>query len=499
MNSDNYILRLFCILVLFPACIGLSGQERDTVRLGLAEALEIGRQQSLDSKENSNNLRIAYWQYRNYKAGLYPNISLEGTLPSLNRSLSSYQQSDGVYKFIRNNYITEDLAINVTQAIPFTGGTLRLQSSVQRMDQLGQSNVGSFLSVPFALSWEQPLLAYNPYKWDRKIEPVRYEKSRLQYVADMENVNITTVTCYFDFLMSASRKEIAVQNLETARKLHSIALEKADMGILSKDELMHLNVSMLNAEAALIDAEHDYSEKMHSLRNYLGLDDTVEIVPQLPPAKNLENINIGLVWDKAFANNPLYKDFKVRLLEAEENMVKAKRERLPDISLNVAIGSTGSDQKFFRSYADLQNLQVANIGLSIPILDWGKRKGNYELARSQYALVEDRVAREENDFRESVRTLITDISDQPRLLELYHSADSIAQERYRIALEQFTLGDIGVIDINYAEQEKDAARQNYISQLYISWLLYYNLRYVTLYDFDNGCDLVFDEETVKLR
>ena len=98
-----------------------------------------------------------------------------------------------------------------------------------------------------------------------------------------------------------------------------------------------------------------------------------------------------------------------------------------------------------------------------------------------------------------MRTLITDISDQPRLLELYHSADSIAQERYRIALEQFTLGDIGVIDINYAEQEKDAARQNYISQLYISWLLYYNLRYVTLYDFDNGCDLVFDEETVKLR
>ena len=98
MNSDNYILRLFCILILFPACIGLSGQERDTVRLGLAEALEIGRQQSLDSKENSNNLRIAYWQYRNNTAGLYPNISLEGTLPSLNRSLSSYQQSDGVYK-----------------------------------------------------------------------------------------------------------------------------------------------------------------------------------------------------------------------------------------------------------------------------------------------------------------------------------------------------------------------------------------------------------------
>ena len=189
----------------------------------------------------------------------------------------------------------------------------------------------------------------------------------------------------------------------------------------------------------------------------------------------------------------------MRLLEAEENMVKAKRERLPDISLNVAVGNTGSDQKFLQSYTGLQNLQVASIGVSIPILDWGKRKGNFELARSRYSLLKDRVAKEENDFRESVRTLISNIMDQPRLLELSHSADSIAQERYSIALEQFTLGDIGVIDINYAEQEKDAARQNYISQLYLSWLFYYNLRYVTLYDFDNHRDLVFDEETIKFR
>ena len=498
MNSGNCIKAL-CILVLAVLCIGLSAQDRDTLALSLDEALEIGRQQSLDSKESMNTLRIAYWQYRNYKAGLYPNISLDGTIPSLNRSLSSYQQSNGVYKFVRNNYLTEDIAVNVTQAIPFTGGTLRLQSSIQRMDQLGQSNVGSFLTIPFALRLEQPLLSYNPYKWDRKIEPVRYEKSRTEYVADMENVNITTVTCYFDFLMSASQRKTTLQNLETAKRLYSIALEKADMGLLSRSELMQLHVSMLNAESKLIEAEHDYSEKMHILRNHLGLDDTVEIVPQLPYAKSLENIDSGIIWEKALSNNPLYKDFEVRLLEAEENMVKAKRERLPDISLNVAVGNTGSDQKFLQSYTGLQNLQVASIGVSIPILDWGKRKGNFELARSRYSLLKDRVAKEENDFRESVRTLISNIMDQPRLLELSHSADSIAQERYSIALEQFTLGDIGVIDINYAEQEKDAARQNYISQLYLSWLFYYNLRYVTLYDFDNHRDLVFDEETIKFR
>ena len=37
--------------------------------------------------ENLNTLRIAYWQYRNYRADLYPRITLDGTLSSLNRSL----------------------------------------------------------------------------------------------------------------------------------------------------------------------------------------------------------------------------------------------------------------------------------------------------------------------------------------------------------------------------------------------------------------------------
>ena len=83
---------MFFTSVLWLFSIMAMGQS--SLQLSLAEALHIGREQSLVSKEVHNNMRISYWQYRNYRASLFPNVYLEGTLPSLNRSLSQYQQEN---------------------------------------------------------------------------------------------------------------------------------------------------------------------------------------------------------------------------------------------------------------------------------------------------------------------------------------------------------------------------------------------------------------------
>ena len=482
---------MFFTSVLWLFSIMAMGQS--SLQLSLAEALHIGREQSLVSKEVHNNMRISYWQYRNYRASLFPNVYLEGTLPSLNRSLSQYQQENGIYKFIPNNYIHESLGLTVSQAIPFTGGQVYLQSSVERMDQLDKPRTGSFLAIPFTFTLVQPVFSYNPYKWAKKIEPLKYENSMQNYVASVEKINITTVQYYFELLLSKSNLDIARQNRDNSSKLYDIALAKKNIGTISDDDIMQLNVSRLNADANLIVAENDYSDKMNMLRNYLGFDEYMELVPEIPEAKVIPEIGADIIREKAYGNNPIYNDFKVRLLEAESNVVKAKREKAPDVQLYVSIGNTGSDHNFFDSYTNLQNRQIAEIGISIPILDWGRRKGNLELAKSKYSLVEARVSREENDFKESVRSLIANIVNQPKLLEIYRIADIEAQKRYYIALERFTLGNISVIDMNYAEQEKDKARKNYVYQLYLSWLYYYNLRYITLYDFERGCDLKYED------
>lgn len=111
-------------------------------------------------------------------------------------------------------------------------------------------------------------------------------------------------------------------------------------------------------------------------------------------------------------------------------------------------------------------------------------------AKSDYELTKVKIEREEDQFDEQVRILAEDFIDQQQFVRIYMEADAVAQKRYTIALNRFTIGDISVTDLNYAEQEKDRARKNYISQLYLSWLYYYNLRYITLYDFVIGRDII---------
>lgn len=477
---------LYFILICLSVCKAFS-QER--LELTLEEALALGRDQSIASKENENIMFKAWWSYRNYRAGLLPNITLGGTLPSLNRSLNTYQKEDGTYTFIPNNYISEMLNLTVSQAIPFTGGMLYIESGLERMDQLGADRYGNFLSVPFSLTLSQPLLAYNPYKWQKKTEPLRYETSKSEYIARIENVNINTVNYYFDLIISMTDLESARQNLKNSQDLYAVAQAREKIGTISDSDLMQLRVGLLNAEASVLNAKKAYLEKMNILRNYLGIQEGIEIWPEVPQEKTVVDVYADDIRKKARENNPLFDNFRLRLLEAEANMTKAKRERMPDISVNLSIGTTGSHPTFAGAYGNLGNRQIAQIGLSIPILDWGKRKGNYEQAKSDYNLEQERIRREEDEFNEQVRALTEDFISQQELVEIYREADAVAQERYGIALDRFTVGDISVTDLNYAEQEKDAARQNYIYQIYLSWLYYYNLRYITLYDFETGTSL----------
>lgn len=486
------------LTMMLAACIPLSllAQEEQML-LTIDEAIELGKEQTIASKENRNTMLKAYWRYRNYRADRLPSISLTGSLPSLNRSLNMYQQEDGAYKFVPNNYLSENLSLTVRQALPFSGGEISFESYIERMDQLGASNTGSFLSIPFTFTLTQPLTAYNPYRWQKKTEPLRYETSRQEYAASVENVNITTVSRYFDLLISRSNLESALQNRKNASELYAIALGKEKIGTISDSDLMQLKVGLLNADANVVTAENDCRDKMNALKNYLGLEWAGDIVPELPDEKSIPYTDVNEIMRKAQENNPIYSNFRLRMTEAEANVVKAKRERAPDVNLYVSVGATGSDRTFLGSYNRLMNRQIAQVGITIPILDWGKRRGNFEQAKSDYALEEDKVEREESDFNEKVRALAADFIDQQRLTEVYREADEVARQRYDIALKRFAVGDISVTDLNFAEQEKDSARQNYIYQLYLSWLYYYNIRYITLFDFETGQDIEYEYQPQK--
>lgn len=449
----------------------------------LDEALEIARNKSVDAYIAKNNMIYSYWEFRKFKADIYPNLTLGGELPAFNKSLSRYQNPDGSYSFIPKNILSENLTLSISQNIAATGGTVYLQSQIERIDQVNKSGVGSFLLIPVELSIVQPLISAQTLKWAQKIEPIKLEEAKKDFSVNIETINVKTINYYFDLLIAYVNKNIATQNYERAKELLRIAYGKKEIGLISENDLQQLIVGELNASGALITSEQDYLKKMTVLRSHLGFDNTIEIIPHIPHFYPDYTVTYESLMEKAKNNNPIYDNFKRRMLEMEKNVQKAKANRGFKANLNLSVGLTGSDKNFIDSYHSLNNMAVVSLGIQIPIIDWGKGKGTVIQARSQQELEEVKITNEQNNFEEKCQLLVMQIHKQKELTEIYKQAGSLAETRYKTAFKLFNLGKISILDIYAAQNEENNARRNYINQLYASWLYYYYVRQITLYDY----------------
>jgi outer membrane protein TolC len=473
----------FFLFILYTGKINAQGHP-----LTLEETFVLAEQQSLDASIARNILLNAFWQYRNYKAELLPNVVMEGTLPNLNRSLSTYQKEDGSYGFVKNNLLTEDLSLSISQNIPFTGGALSVRSQLQRIDQL-DSHTTSYLSIPFSITVQQPLFHAKTLKWAMRIEPEKYREAQKQYQANIESVYLGVINYYFDCLLAMANLDIAKVNLDNAVKLFTIAQGKKSLGLISQNEMYQLELSRINAEADVISAEQTYDAKMLTLRNYLRLENSETFRLVIPETFRHSDITQAQVMELAYKNNPLPHTLNRRLMEAQMRIDKAKADRGFRADLYLSLGNTGSQVTLPDSYRNLQSREMLSLGIRIPILDWGKGKGGVKLAESEKEVVERQAEQTRLNFEQNILLSVSQFHNQTQLVALAHHADSIAQLRYETAFQTFVMGTINVLDINSAQVERDNAKRKYINELYLSWLCYYNLRQITLFDFINHTEL----------
>ena len=60
----------------------------------------------------------------------------------------------------------------------------------------------SYLAYPVTIGFMQPLNGYNSLRWDRKIEPLKYEEAKLEYINSLENVSKRAVGYFFDLALA---------------------------------------------------------------------------------------------------------------------------------------------------------------------------------------------------------------------------------------------------------------------------------------------------------
>jgi outer membrane protein TolC len=483
-ESSRKILFIFILGLITLSTSSFTTKAQSTQKmLDLQEVITLAREQSLEAMVAKHTFLADYWEYRSYKAKYLPDLTLRTEFPDFNRSIKKYQNPDGSYSYVEDNINTSSLNLDLYQNIGITGGQLFVNTDLQRIDQFGDNDGHTYRSTPVSIGYRQPTLLFNKFKWEKKIEPVKYKEAKKQYLANLEDVTLKAVNYYFDLILAQKNLEIAKSNYSNADTLYKISKKRFKIGTIAENELMQMKLSYLNAGSSLNDARINLKAAKIKLRSFLGYNKNVEIKLQSPKDVPELTIDVDKAIEMARKNNPEMVSYEKQLIQSKRDVAKAKAEKGLNADLFASFGLTQKAQEFSKVYDSPQNQESINLGLEIPILDWGEKKGQYKMAESRREVVKTDIQRSKTEFRQNVSLKVMKFNLQDDQVDIKEQAENTAQKRYDITKKRFLVGKVDVLDLNVASKEKDVAKRNYISALRSFWTDYYQIRKTTLYDF----------------
>ncbi len=197
-------------------------------------------------------------------------------------------------------------------------------------------------------------------------------------------------------------------------------------------------------------------------------------------------IDTQLALTEAFANRADAIGFRRRLLEAERESQRARKENGLNASLEAAFGFSNQGARPGDVYINPQDREFVQLQFTLPILTWGRNKARTEIARTNQEFAQQSVEQDKLTFEQEIFTQVTLLQMLQKQVKLTRLTDEIAANRYQIAQDRFMLSNLSVTDLGIATQEKDRARRDYILALRDYWQAYYSLRLLTLYDFEKN-------------
>lgn len=472
---------LYFFLFVFQA--QFSGAQ--ALRLSLIEVVQQAREQSVASKQAVTLKKTNYWKYRSFLADFKPQLSLNGTVPGFTNSYIQVVQPDGTvsFKSVSNNNSTANLLLN--QSVALTGGTIYIQQQMQRFDDFA-GNKTSYNGIPFEFGIDQPLFRFNKMKWDRKIEPLKFQEGNQKYIGDLEQVALAATGLYFDLLVAQVNLQIADKNRSNNDTLYKIAGHKLELGKISQNDLLQLQMGLLTAQKDLASANQSAAVASLKLKMFLSSRDERELELEVPQELDEFAIDPQKALDEAFANRADAITFARRLLEANRDVVQAKKENGLNASVSATFGLSNQGLRPGDIYVKPQDREFVELQFTLPIMTWGRNKARTEVAKANQEFAQQSVEQDKLTFEQEIFTQVTLLQMLQKQVKLTKLADQIAANRYQIAQDRFILSNLSVTDLGIAIQEKDRAKRDYILALRDYWQSYYTLRLLTLYDFERN-------------
>ena len=269
------------ILALMACPVATFAQQH--VTLDLQQTITLANDSSLEAFRAKNMYLSGYWEYRTYKANRLPSLMLDLTPAQYYRDITRRYDSEAdidVYRSQQSFYAYGSLSLE--QNFDLTGGTFYANTSLGYMRNFGSNKYTQYTSIPFQIGYTQELVGYNAFRWERRIEPLKYEKVKKEYIYNAEQVSEQATTYFFELAMAQAEYDLARENALSTDTLYRIGEERLKIAAISRADLLTLKLDKVNAGNTLQNATSALKRAMFSLASFLNLPKDTNIRLVLP-------------------------------------------------------------------------------------------------------------------------------------------------------------------------------------------------------------------------
>ena len=463
---------------MFGMFLGTKAQTGFTIE----EVILRAQSQSPAFKQTETRRENRFWQYRNYRTNYNPQIRMSNNGGALyTNSITPIRQPDGSIIYLPVNQVNPGVNFSLQQPVQWTNGIISVNSSYNYFKDI-TNKTSQWNGAPMYVQLNQPLLSYNSYKWNKMIEPIRYEESKRDYAEGMEQIGRDAVNFFFTVMDAQVNLQIAKYNLANNDTIYKIEQGRYNIGTTSEDKLLQVELQLLRSRQDVGQANLALQTASLDLRTYMALrnGETFELIlPEKIPVFDVSE-DEALVYAKE--TRSAYVAFERRKLEADAAVAQV-RGSLYQVGVVAAFGLNNVGQSVSELYQNPSKQQVANVTFNVPIVDWGRRRAAMQTAYATKRLNDYVIAQDEVRFEQEVLTQVRQFEMLYLQLEITRKADEVALKRYNVSQNRYLIGKIDITNLNIALTEKDNAKRGYITALRLFWTAYYELRRLTLYDF----------------
>ncbi len=489
MKKNNIIIALIFSLYSIACTSQTKGIIKET-NITLEEVLKIASKKSLDAFKAKRKYEYSYWEFKSFKASLLPKITLNTNPFTYRRSVIERYDSElnrDVFRSIQS--LNSSARVSLSQNISKTGGIISLNSSYNRLVNYNPERINSYNVTPINLSFNQPLMAYNNFKWRKRTAPLRYKKSKNELTYELQRINVRAVNYFFSWILVSKRVEMAMERAVTSEKLYKIGKERYKIGSIEKEDLLNLELQWYNAQTDLSAFENQLVQRKNDLKLFLREDIEQYDKPVLPELIPQLKIDVDKATELLKKNNPEMLNLAIDRIETERDLDRAIKENRFDLSLSANYGLNQQAERFSNTFDNLLDQQGASIQFRIPILDWGERRGNIKKARMNKQVADIDIKQREDKLYQEIIAKIADFNLQENLVLAAARASEISRESYLITEKRFLAGRVDLLKLTSALRAWKSNNENYITKLLNYWKYYYEIQQYTLYNFRENREL----------